>query len=72
MAAAVLYWRDLPERPEPSWGESPFDRFDASGWEEQVGHLLGRSLPPGPGCRNRLMAALGLEAVSTTGVRGGT
>jgi hypothetical protein len=71
LATAVLYWRDLPERPEPCWGEPPFDGSDASAWDEQVRRLLGRSLPAGPGCRARLMAALGFEAASAVGVHGG-
>jgi hypothetical protein len=71
MAAAVLYWRDLPERPEPSWGESPLAALDARAWEEHVHHLLGRSVPAGSGCRSRLMTALGLDAAPATGARGG-
>ncbi len=71
MAAAVLYWRDLPERPEPSWGESPLAAFDAPAWEERIHRLLGRSVPAGPGSRSRLTAALGLEAAPATGVQGG-
>ena len=71
MAAAVLYWRDLPERPEPFWGESQAAAFDAAAWEQHIQRLLGRSVPAGPGCRSRLIAALGLEAASATGVRGG-
>lgn len=72
MAAAVLYWRDLPERPEPAWGESPLAASEAPGWEEHIRHLLGRSVPAGPGCRGRLMATLGLHAAPAAGVRGGT
>ena len=71
MAAAVLYWHDLPERPEPSWGEPAFDGLDAPAWEERIHRLLGQSVPAGPGCRSRLMSALGLETGPETGVRGG-
>jgi hypothetical protein len=71
MAAAVLYWRDLPERPELSWGESPLSAFDAPAWEERIRRLLGRPVPAGPGCRSRLMAALGLEAATAMDVQGG-
>lgn len=72
MAAAVLYWRHLPERPEPAWGESPMDGSEGSAWDEQVCRLLGRPVPQGSGCRARLMAALGLEAASAAGGQEGT
>lgn len=67
MAAAVLYWRDLPERPEPCWGEIPGGLPDASAWEETVRRLLGRPIPAGPGCRARLAGTLGLDAAPTLG-----
>jgi hypothetical protein len=71
MAAAVLYWRELPERPEPAWGESSLAAFDAPVWEERIQHLLGQSVPAGPGCRSRLVATLGLGVRSATGLQEG-
>jgi hypothetical protein len=71
MAAAVLYWRELPERPEPAWGESPLAAFEAPAWEGHIRRLLGRSAPAGPGCRSRLMATLGLGLPSATGLQEG-
>jgi hypothetical protein len=67
MAVAVLYWRELPERPEPCWGEIHGNPPDAAAWEETVRRLLGRSVPAGPGCRSRLVETLGLEAASLPG-----
>jgi len=65
MAAAVLYWHDLPERPEPSW-EMPrlppsMPRCGTNGFRR----LLGRSVSAGPGCRSRLMAALAWGRIAT-------
>jgi hypothetical protein len=71
MAAAVLYWCHLPDRPEPSWGESPSSDLDAGVWEARIDRLLGWHVPAGPGCRSRLMEVLGLEVAPITGVEGG-
>lgn len=71
MAAAILYWHDLPERPEPLWGEASFAYSAGPAWEARIHGLVGRSVPPGPGCRSRLMAVLGMEAAPATGAQEG-
>ncbi len=72
MAAAVLYWTDLPEQPEPEWGESPRAAGGVPEWEERILRLLGWTVPAGPGCRSRLQSALGLKTAPETGVWGGS
>jgi hypothetical protein len=47
MAGAVLYWRLMPEEPGP-----------AEEWGAASERLLGRAIPPGPGCRERVLALL--------------
>ncbi len=61
MAAAVLYWHLLPERPEPAWGiGAGGDPIPALEWDRGMKRLLGAALPAGPGCRRRLERALGI------------
>jgi hypothetical protein len=62
MAAAVLYFRLLPERPEPVWGgPDPGEPFAAEEWRRLSRAILGRSVAPGRGSRDRLEEALGLR-----------
>jgi hypothetical protein len=62
MAAACVYWLDLPERPEPAWGAVTDDPAPGRPWEPAMRDLLGVTLRAGPGCRDRLRAALRVEA----------
>lgn len=62
MAAAVLYWRLLPERPEPVWGDrapEPLGFVLERVWRRRTRRYLGREVAPGPGCRRRLRVEIG-------------
>jgi hypothetical protein len=64
MAAAVLYWRLAPERPEPVWGDlgtEPYRPIRVEEWSSATARLLGSPLPAGQGSREglrRLLAVL--------------
>jgi hypothetical protein len=63
MAAAVLYWRVMPERPEPVWGDwgaEVREPISMEEWRAGTARFLGAPVAPGKGSREalrRLLAA---------------